>query len=463
MLPVVALVGRPNVGKSTLYNALTRSRDAIVTDLPGVTRDRLFGICRRGERPFMVVDTAGLTDSEDALARGMAAQSWQAIEEADLVCLLVDGREGLNADDQDICQRIRISGRPMLLVVNKTEGLDPHAAAVVEFAALGIADTLRISAAHQHGVADLVETLLERLPVDGDGEGDDPDAIRIAVIGRPNVGKSTLINRLIGEDRVLTMDMPGTTRDAVRIPVERDGRRYLLIDTAGIRRKARVEEAVEKFSVIKALQAVEQAQVVILVLDAQQGFADQDAHLLGEIVQAGRGLVIAINKWDGLSQRDRTLVRQRLDYGLSFVDYAKRIPISALHGSGLGELMKAVHQAHRAATREFVARELTEAVQKAFEAHQPPMVRGHTPKLRFAHQGGRNPPRIIIHGSRLASLPDSYKRFLEGQLRKRFRLVGTPLALEFREGSNPFAGRRNELTERQKKKRQRLMRHVKGR
>lgn len=461
MLPVVALVGRPNVGKSTLYNALTRSRDAIVTNLPGVTRDRLFGICRRGETPFMVVDTAGLTEAEDILAKGMAAQSWQAIEESDLVCLMVDGREGLNADDREICQRIRATGRPLLLVINKTEGLDGDSV-LAEFAPLGLATSLRIAAAHQQGLSDLVETLLELLPAPEVQPEDDPSTVRIAVIGRPNVGKSTLVNRLIGEERVLAMDMPGTTRDAVRIPVVRDGRHYLLIDTAGIRRKARVEEAVEKFSVIKALQAVEEAQVTILVLDARLGFADQDAHLLGEIVSAGKGLVIAINKWDGLTVRDRSLVKQRLDYGLSFVDYAKRLPISALHGSGLGELMKAVHQAHRAATREFTPSELTDALHKAIETHQPPLVRGHAPKLRYAHQGGRNPPRVIVHGSRLASLPDSYKRYLEGALRKRFRMVGTPVVFEFREGANPFAGRRNELTERQQKKRQRLMRHVKG-
>lgn len=460
MLPVVALVGRPNVGKSTLYNSLTKSRDAIVSDMPGVTRDRLFGICRRGERPFMVVDTAGLTENEDILAKGMAAQSWQAIEESDLVCLVVDARDGINPDDLEIAQRIRTTGRPMLLVVNKIDGVNEDNVRA-EFSRLGIAGTLLISAAHNQGIADFVEEVLTRLPADAVEPEADDGVIRIAIIGRPNVGKSTLVNRLLGEERVLAMDLPGTTRDAVRVPLERDGRKYLLIDTAGIRRKARVGEGVEKFSVIKALQAAVEAHVVILMLDAQQGFADQDAHLLGEIVNAGRGLVLAMNKWDGLSVRERTQVNSRLDWGLSFVNFAKRLPISALHGSGLGELMKAVNQAHKAATREFSANELTKAINEAFEKHQPPMVRGRVAKMRYAHQGGRNPPRVIIHGSRLKDLPDAYKRYLENSLRDKFRLTGTPLALEFREGANPYADKKNVLTPRQVEKRKRLMRHVK--
>jgi GTP-binding protein len=460
MLPVVALVGRPNVGKSTLYNSLTKSRDAIVSDLPGVTRDRLFGICRRGERPFMVVDTAGLTENEDVLAKGMAAQSWHAIEESDLVCLVVDARDGLNPDDTEIALRIRATGKPMLLIVNKIDGIEENNARA-EFSRLGIAPTLMISAAHNQGIADLVEYLEGALPsAPVEPEADD-GAIKIAILGRPNVGKSTLVNRLLGEERVLAMDLPGTTRDAVRIPLERDGKRYVLIDTAGIRRKARVGEGIEKFSVIKALQAAEEAHVVVLILDAQQGFADQDAHLLGEIVNLGRGLVLAINKWDGLSVRERTQVKQRLDWGLGFVNFAKRLPISALHGSGLGELMKAVNQAHRSATKEFSASELTKAINDAFEKHQPPLVRGRVAKMRYAHQGGRNPPRVIIHGNRLDSLPDSYKRFLENSLREKFRLVGSPLVLEFREGANPFAGKKNVLTPRQVEKRKRLIRHVK--
>ncbi len=460
MLPVIALVGRPNVGKSTLYNALTRTRDAIVTDMPGVTRDRLFGICRRGERPVMVVDTAGLTDGEDALAKGMAAQSWQAIEESDLVCLMVDGRDGLNADDRDICQRIRATGKEILLVINKSEGKDADALAA-EFAPLGLAQTITVAAAHLQGLDELLENVLARVPEEVEALDVTGDAIRIAIVGRPNVGKSTLVNRILGEDRVLAMDMPGTTRDAVRIPLERDGRNYVLIDTAGIRRRARVEETVEKFSVIKALQAIEECHVVILMLDAQQGFADQDAHLLGEIVQIGRGLVLAINKWDGLSVRERTQVKSRLDWGLAFVDYAKRVPISALHGSGIGELLKAVHQAHRAATREFSANELTTAINEAFEKHQPPLVRGRVAKMRYAHQGGRNPPRIVMHGNRLSVLPETYKRYIENFLRTKFRLTGTPLVLDFKEGENPFAGRKNVLTERQVQKRKRLIKHVK--
>lgn len=460
MLPVVALVGRPNVGKSTLYNSLTKSRDAIVSNLPGVTRDRLFGICRRGDRPFMVVDTAGLTENEDVLAKGMSAQSWHAIEESDLVCLVVDARDGLNPDDTEIALRIRATGKRMLLIVNKIDGLQ-ESNALAEFSRLGIATTLMISAAHNQGIADLVEHLLSELPPEPAEPESEDGAIKIAILGRPNVGKSTLVNRLLGEERVLAMDLPGTTRDAVRIPLERDGKRYVLIDTAGIRRKARVGEGIEKFSVIKALQAAEGAHVVVLILDAQQGFADQDAHLLGEIVNLGRGLVLAINKWDGLSVRERTQVTQRLDWGLGFVNFAKRLPISALHGSGLGELMKAINQAHRSATKEFTASELTKAITEAFEKHQPPLVRGRVAKMRYAHQGGRNPPRVIIHGNRLESLPESYKRFLENALRVKFKLVGTPLVLEFREGANPFAGKKNVLTPTQVEKRKRLIRHVK--
>jgi GTP-binding protein len=459
MLPVVALVGRPNVGKSTLYNALTQTRDALVSDLPGVTRDRLFGVCRRGARPFVVVDTAGLTQGEDELARGMAAQSWQAIEESDLVALVVDARAGLHPDDFEIAQQIRARGKRLILVVNKIDGVDENAA-LAEFSRLGIAPLRFTAASHHQGLGELTESLLEWLPA-STAEEEDHDAIRIAIIGRPNVGKSTLVNRLLGEERVLAMDLPGTTRDAVRVPLERDGQRYVLIDTAGIRRRARVGEGLEKFSVIKALQAMEAAQVVVLMLDAQQGFVDQDAHILGEVLRSGRALVLAINKWDGLSTRERTQVTSRLDWGLGFVDFAQRVPISALHGSGLGELLQAVHQAHRAGSRELSAAELTKAIHEAFEKHQPPLVRGRSAKLRYAHQGGRNPPRIIIHGSRLASLPDSYKRYLEGFLRQKFRLTGTPIVLEFRAGENPYAGKRKELTTRQVRKRRRLMQHVK--
>ncbi len=462
MLPAVALVGRPNVGKSTLYNVLTRTRDAIVSDMPGVTRDRLYGVCRLAERPMVVVDTAGLTESEDVLAKGMAGQSWAAIAESDVVCLVVDARDGLLPDDREIVQRIRALGKRMVLVINKTDGLDPLDAQA-EFSPLGIEATIGISAAHQRGITELLQAVLERLPPveTASEEAPDPKTIRLAIVGRPNVGKSTLVNRLLGEERVLAMDMPGTTRDAIRVPVERDGQKFLLIDTAGIRRKARVEEAVEKFSVIKALQAIEEANVVVVVLDAQQSYTEQDAHILGHVLESGRALVLAINKWDGLSVRERTQVKQRLDWGLDFAAFAKRIPISALHGSGLGELMAAVNLAHRSAMREFNTKELTEAINAAFEAYQPPLVRGRVAKLRYAHQGGRNPPRVVIHGSRLASLPDSYKRYLENYLRKRYRLSGTPVFLEFREGENPFAGRRNELTERQVRKRRRMLRHVK--
>ncbi|MCB1590285.1 MAG: ribosome biogenesis GTPase Der, partial [Xanthomonadales bacterium] len=459
----------PNVGKSTLYNALTRTRDAIVSDLPGVTRDRHYGLWEGEGGRFILVDTAGLSGDTDALAQHMSTQARLAIAEADLVLMLVDGRDGLLPDDIELAQELRRASKQMLLVVNKTDGLDPDVA-LAEFASLGV-EPLPIAASHRRGVADLEEQILEALPAAR--VSDDPDAedaeeqadprTRVAVVGRPNVGKSTLVNRLLGEERLLAYDQPGTTRDAIEVPIVWQERDYLLVDTAGLRRRARVDEAVEKFSAIKAMQAIDRAHVVVFLIDAQQGFADQDAHILGQIIESGRGLVIALNKWDGLSTSDRSAVRRRLDHGLDFLSFAKRIPISAKHGSGLGELMKAVDTAAYHARREFSTRELTDAVTAAFEAYQPPLVRGRVAKLRFAHQGGRNPPRIIIHGNRLRTLPDAYKRYLENQLRQRFKVIGTPLRLEFREGKNPFADKVNPLTERQIQRKRRLMRHVKRR
>jgi GTP-binding protein len=467
MLPVVALVGRPNVGKSTLYNALTRTRDAIVSDLPGVTRDRHYGLWESEEGRFILVDTAGLSGEIDALTQHMATQARLAIAEADLVLMMVDGRDGLLPDDTDLALELRRAGKAVLLVVNKIDGLDPEVTQA-EFAPLGI-ESIGISAAHRRGVADLEERILAALPeavseaLDDGAEKDIDPRVRVAIVGRPNVGKSTLVNRLLGEERMLAFDQPGTTRDAIEVPIEWDGTEYVLVDTAGLRRRARVDEAVEKFSAIKAFQAIDRANVVVFLIDAQQGFADQDAHILGQILDSGRALVIALNKWDGLSNSDRSAVKNRLDHGLGFLTFAKRIPISALHGSGLGELMKAVAQSARHALREFSTHELTEAVIAAFEAYQPPLVRGRVAKLRFAHQGGRNPPRVIIHGNRLKTLPDAYKRYIENQLRARFKIVGTPIRLEFRDGKNPFADKPNQLTERQIKRKKRLLKHVKRR
>ncbi len=465
LLPVVALVGRPNVGKSTLYNVLTRTRDAIVSDLSGLTRDRHYGVCESEEgHRYLVVDTAGLSVSPDALAQHMAGQARIAIDEADVILLVVDARAGVLRDDIDISAELRRSGKPILVVVNKTDGLD-ETLALSEFATLGL-PCVGTSAAHRRGVNDLQDEFLELLGLPeepAEEEEFDPkdDRCRVAIVGRPNVGKSTLINRLLGEERLLAFDQPGTTRDAIEVEVGWDERPYLFIDTAGMRRRSRINEAVEKFSVIKAFQAIDQAQVVVFVVDAREGFADQDATILGQVLDSGRALVIAINKWDGLTNSERTAVRSRLDRGLEFLDFAKQIPISALHGSGLTELMKAVRQAWNCALKEFSTNDLTEAVTAAFTAHTPPLVNGRISKMRYVHQGGRNPPRIIIHGSRLKDLPESYKRYLQNSLRKRFRLIGTPVKLEFREGKNPFAGRKNKLTDRQVQKRRRLMKHVK--
>jgi GTP-binding protein len=461
MLPVVALIGRPNVGKSTLFNVLTRTRDALVHDMPGVTRDRHYGVCRLGERPFVLVDTGGLSGEEEGMDALTARQVRLAVDEAHAVVLMVDGRAGPNALDREILADLRKRGKPFLLAVNKTDGIDAEAA-VNEFAGLGAGEAVAIAAAHSRGVEPLLRALLPHLPADAPLEEPAADqGIRVAIVGRPNVGKSTLVNRLLGEERVVVSDVAGTTRDSIRVPLERDGKRYTLIDTAGVRRRARVEEAVEKFSVIKTLQTLDEAQVVVLLLDAQEGVTEQDATVLGHVLDAGRAFVIAVNKWDGLSQYQRDQCESALVRKLDFVQYAERVFISALHGSGLRELMRAVNRAYAAATREFGSSELTRALEAAFQGYQPPLVRGHSPKLRYAHPGGSAPPTIVIHGSRTAHIAESYRRYLENFFRKRFRLVGTPVRIVFKDGENPYAGKKNELTERQVRQRRRLMRHHK--
>ncbi|MEO8803562.1 MAG: ribosome biogenesis GTPase Der [Rudaea sp.] len=466
MLPVVALVGRPNVGKSTLFNVLTRTRDALVADQPGLTRDRHYGICRpEGQREFVVVDTGGLTQDRDGIGALITKQAQAAIGEADTVVFVVDARAGVLPHDRDVLSALRRTGKRMLLAVNKVDGLD-ESAALAEFATLGLADSLPLASAHGRGVGTLIEVILEGLPaVDADAlEADSAnDGIRVAIIGRPNVGKSTLVNRLLGEDRVVVSDVAGTTRDSIRVVLERDGKRYTLIDTAGVRRRARVEEAIEKFSVIKTLQSIAAAHVVVVMLDANEGVSEQDATLIGYVLDEGRALVLAANKWDGLSSYDREQCTKSLDRKLDFVAFAKSVTMSALHGSGIAELMRAINRAHASATRQFTTSELTRAVEQAYTAHQPPLVRGHAPKLRFAHPGGSNPPTIIIHGSRTKHIADSYRRYLENFFRKRYKLEGTPVRIEFRESENPFAGRKNVLTDRQVKKRKRLMRNVKAR
>jgi GTP-binding protein len=465
VLPLVALVGRPNVGKSTLFNALTRTRDALVHDEPGVTRDRNYGICRLDERrPFVVCDTGGISGDDAGLAGATAKQSRAAAEEADLILFVVDGREGPSALDMEILRWLRKSDRRFLLAVNKTDGLD-ETACLNEFARFGVDDALPLAAAHQRGVPALLARVLPLLPEDGDAAalGDDPKRVRVAFVGRPNVGKSTLVNRLLGEERMIASDVPGTTRDSIAVDLERDGREYRLIDTAGLRRKSKVEEAVEKFSTFKTLQAIQGSQVVVVLLDAGEGVTEQDATVLGHVLDAGKALVIAVNKWDGQSQYQRQQTKSLLDRKLSFCEWAEQITISAKHGTGMRELFRAIDRAHASATREFGTSESNKALEIAVESFPPPVQQGHAAKLRYVHPGGDNPPTFVVHGTRLRKLPESYKRYLENFFRKRFKLVGTPILFVFKEGENPYEGRRNELSERQVQKKRRLLRHVKRR
>lgn len=461
MKPVIALVGRPNVGKSTLFNQLTKSRDAIVADYSGLTRDRKYGDGRIGDKAFICVDTGGIGETpEEGVDALMARQSWLAVQEADIVLLLVDGRAGINTDDAYIARRLRTAGKRVVLVVNKTDGIDPETARN-EFSVLGFNDVHAIAAVHGRGVAQLMQHVLEPFPeIPADAPVDD-DSIRIAVVGRPNVGKSTLINRILGEERVVVSDIAGTTRDAIDVPYERNGQKYTLVDTAGVRRKGRVDEAVEKFSVVKTLQAIDGAQVAILVVDAHEGLVEQDLHVLGYVLEKGRALVIAINKWDGLDSYQKDQVRKEMDRRLGFVEFAKVHFISALHGTGVGELYPSIIAAYEATTARLTSARLTAILEDAVRQHQPPMVRGHRPKLRYAHMGGSQPPVIVIHGNNTDGIPDAYRRYLENIYRKVMRLEGSPLRIEFKGGENPFAGRRNTLTPRQLAKKRRLMRHVK--
>ena len=463
MLPLVALVGRPNVGKSTLFNALTRTRDALVHDEPGVTRDRNYGVCRlEPDHPFVLVDTGGIAGIDEGLAGATAKQSRAAAEEADLILFIVDGREGASALDDEILAWLRKVAKPTFLVVNKTDGIDVQTA-LGEFARYGIKDVLGVSSAHKHGIDTLLAEVLAQLPADGDTEilDNDPERIRIAFVGRPNVGKSTLVNRILGEERMIASDVPGTTRDSIAVDLERDGRKYRLIDTAGLRRRGKVEEAIEKFSVVKTLQAIEHCQVAVIMLDAGEGVTDQDATVLGAVLDAGRALVVAVNKWDGQSDYQRKQTDSLVARKLGFVDWAESIRISALHGSGLRELFKAIHSAHRSATHKFSTAEVTKALEVAYETNPPPVVRGHVAKLRFAHPGGENPPTFIVHGNRLRTLSETYRRYLENFFRKRFKLVGTPVRFVFKEGENPYKDKKNVLTDKQIAKKRRLIRHVK--
>ncbi|MDT8319181.1 MAG: ribosome biogenesis GTPase Der [Xanthomonadales bacterium] len=458
MLPVIAIVGRPNVGKSTLFNALTRTRDALVADVPGLTRDRQYGISREGSRSCLLVDTGGLVSQAEGIEYLTAQQVNQAIDESSLVLFVVSARDGLTSEDEKIATNLRRTSRPVLLVANKVDGLDADTA-MADFARLGMDEAVPVSAAHRQGLGDLMRRVEERLPAapdEPDTTREDEDRLRLAIVGRPNVGKSTLVNRLLGEERMMAFDQPGTTRDTIRVALERDGQAYELIDTAGVRRRSKIGDAVEKFSTIKALQAIERAHVVVLMIDAREGLTDQDTTLLAHILNEGRALVLALNKWDGLDQDHRDHVKREMDRKLTYVPWAQRVTISALHGSGIQELMNAVQRAWRSACADLKTPELTRVLRAAFEAHQPPMKLGRTAKLRYAHAGGKLPPRIVIHGSRTDTIPDSYRRYLENRFIKHFDLKGTPLILAFRDSENPFEGRKNPLTRRQQEKRRRL-------
>ncbi len=480
MLPVIALVGRPNVGKSTLFNRLTRTRDALVATLEGLTRDRQYGKGAVGDFDYILVDTCGMTGDhyvlptqtagDDSIRKSpvkksldklMVEQTQQAIKEADLVLFLVDARDGRAAGDEAIVELLRQNARPVVLVANKVDGQNPDLVAG-EFFALGLGRPVLISAIQGTGIWQLInDEVHPKLPLTEDAPESPGDGIKIAVVGRPNVGKSTLVNRLLGEDRVVVFDEPGTTRDSIYIPYERAGSPYVIIDTAGVRRRGRVTGGVEKFSVIKTLEAIEQSHVVVLMIDAQEGIVDQDLHLLGHVLEAGRALVLAVNKWDGLTRERREEVKRELERRLTSVSFATRHFLSAKSGSGVGHLYPSIHQAYQSAMLKVKTSRLNEILEQALLHHQPPLVRGRRVKLRYAHLGGSNPPLVVIHGNQTEVLSEAYRRYLAHQFIDALCLKGTPLRLEFRTTSNPFKGRKNKLTERQVKSRKRLLRHVK--
>jgi len=441
MLPTLALVGRPNVGKSTLFNRLTKSRNALVADFPGLTRDRHYGRARAGEREFIVVDTGGFEPvATSGILFEMAKQAKAAIAESDAVIFIVDAREGVTPQDHAIATLLRKQGRPVILAVNKSEGLGPER--IAEFHELAIGEPLPISAAHGENVRDLVDIALDQCaPVpDSEPEADEgARRIKVAVVGRPNVGKSTLVNALLGEERVIAFDEPGTTRDAIHLDFERGDRRYTLIDTAGVRRRGKVSETVEKFSVIKTLQAIEDANVVILLLDAEDGISEQDAHLAGHILEAGRALAVGINKWDAADDEQRASVKRDLSRKLAFLDFAEQHTISARERRGVDALLRAVDHAYAAAMSRLPTPRLTRTLQAAVERQQPPRAGMVRPKMRYAHQGGMNPPLVVVHGSALSRVPDSYRRYLEHFFRDTFQLRGTPLRIQFKTGVNPYA------------------------
>ncbi|MCL1078926.1 ribosome biogenesis GTPase Der [Parashewanella spongiae] len=486
MIPVVALVGRPNVGKSTLFNRLTRTRDALVADFPGLTRDRKYGRAFLSGYEFIVVDTGGIDGSEEGIETKMAEQSLAAIEEADVVLFITDARAGMTSADLALAQHLRSREKTTFVVANKVDGIDGDSACA-EFWSLGLGNVYQMAAAQGRGVTTMIEHSLapyaEAMGIERDTELDTPEKvlefteeeaeeeqkrlqdlpIKLAIIGKPNVGKSTLTNRVLGEDRVVVYDEPGTTRDSIYIPLSREDREYVIIDTAGVRRRSKVNETVEKFSVIKTLKAVEDANVVLLVVDAREGISEQDLGLLGFVLNAGRALVIAVNKWDGMSNDDREFVKKELDRRLGFIDFARIHFISALHGTGVGHLYESIEEAYDSATRRVSTSMLTRVMQMSQDDHQPPMVNGRRVKLKYAHAGGYNPPIVVVHGNQVNKLPDSYKRYMMNYFRRSLKVVGTPIQLRFHESANPFEGKTEKLTLSQERRRKRAMSHIKNR
>ncbi len=460
MIPVIAIVGRPNVGKSTFFNRLTKTQNALVADFPGLTRDRQYGDVSFENKPFVVVDTGGIGVDDQAVDSLMSSQSAMALEEATRIFFLVDARSGLNVVDQLIAKRLRKLGKPIDLIINKIDGLDELTVAS-DFQSLGFASMYGVSATHGHGIQALLRAVTLDFPVPLAEHSLDSHQIHIAFVGRPNVGKSTLVNRILGEERVVVYDMPGTTRDSIAVPFERDEQAYVLIDTAGVRRKSRVDEKIEKFSIIKTLQSIKAAHVCLMLIDGSEGLTDQDLHLLGFIIESGKALVIAVNKWDGLDDEHKTHVQEDLSRKLHFANFAKIRFISALHGSGVGILFKDILQAYRSAIQQFSTPAITRLLHDMVIQHAPPLVNGRRIKLRYAHIGGHNPPLIVIHGNQLDALPDSYKRYLNKAYTEKLKLIGTPLKLEFKGGENPYKNKKNKLSERQLKHRKRMMSWVK--
>lgn len=461
MKPVIALIGRPNVGKSTLFNQITKSRDALVADFAGLTRDRKYGDATYQNKSFIVVDTGGIGESEGGIDNYMAEQSKTAINEADIIIFVVDARAGLLASDEQIARELRTLGKKIYLVANKVDGVHAEAA-LVEFYKLGMGEPLQVAASHGRGVQQMLEDVLQDIPEDENPEEHDKDTgLRLAIIGRPNVGKSTLVNRLLGEDRVVAFDQPGTTRDSIYIPFEREGRKYTLIDTAGVRRKGKVDEMIEKFSIVKTLQAMKDAHVVVVVVDAREGIVEQDLHLIGYALEAGRAMVIAINKWDNMSEYDRKQCKLDVERRFDFIPWARIHLISALHGTGVGELYPSIHRAYESANLKVSPAKLTQILNDATDQHQPPTVQGRRIKMRYAHMGGQNPPTIVIHGNKVDKTPADYRRYLENVFRKVYKLEGTPVKIEFKTSENPFEGRKSQVDERTAARRRRYIQKFK--